>query len=50
MIARLFGAITSVWPSGSALATKSKPIIPPAPGLFSTTHGWPSAGGNRSQR
>ena len=50
MIARLFGAITSVWPSGSDFATKSNPMMPPAPGLFSTTHGWPIAAGSFSQR
>src|SRR5262245_12425137 len=34
--------ISSVWPSGSALATTSAPMFPPAPGRFSTTTGWPS--------
>src|SRR5262245_26015547 len=33
--------ISSVWPSGSALATTSAPILPPAPGRFSTMTGWP---------
>src|SRR4051812_16014977 len=33
----------SVYPSGAALATMSLPIVPPAPGLLSTTTGWPSA-------
>ncbi|MNC74835.1 hypothetical protein D3C75_1262600 [compost metagenome] len=32
----------SVWPSGAARTTYSVPILPPAPGLFSTTKGWPS--------
>jgi len=32
----------SVWPSGSARTTYSVPMLPPAPGLFSTTKGWPS--------
>src|SRR5438094_2316919 len=35
--------MTSVWPSGALFATKSAPMLPPAPGLFSTTTGWPSA-------
>src|SRR2546421_10701425 len=35
--------MTSVWPSAALLATKSAPMLPPAPGLFSTTTGWPSA-------
>src|SRR5689334_5708770 len=30
-----------VYPSGAAFATASVPIIPPAPGLFSTITGWP---------
>ena len=30
---------TMVWPSGTALATESRPTTPPAPGRFSTTHG-----------
>src|SRR6476620_6390053 len=33
---------TSVWPSGALLATKSAPMLPPAPGLLSTVIGWPS--------
>ncbi|MNO05601.1 hypothetical protein D3C81_2270570 [compost metagenome] len=32
----------SVWPSGAARTTNSVPMLPPAPGLFSTTKGWPS--------
>ncbi len=35
--------IRSVWPSGAALATVSSPIMPPAPGRFSTTTVSPSA-------
>src|ERR1700739_3921390 len=31
-----------VYPSGSDLATASVPVLPLAPGLFSTTKGWPS--------
>lgn len=31
-----------VWPSGSALATAAAPIMPVAPGRFSTMMGWPS--------
>src|SRR5436190_7380858 len=36
--------ITSVWPSGAARATTSAPSTPEAPGRFSTTMVWPSAG------
>src|ERR1700716_1798385 len=32
--------MSSVWPSGTDLATKSAPIWPLAPGRFSTTIGW----------
>src|SRR2546421_8012947 len=35
--------MTSVWPSAALLATKSAPMLPPAPGLFSTTTGCPRA-------
>src|SRR5262245_36628731 len=31
-----------VWPSGAALTAASAPIMPAAPGRFSTTTGWPS--------
>src|SRR6476661_2506905 len=31
---------TIVRPSGGALATKSAPVLPPAPGLLSTITGW----------
>src|SRR5262249_21050635 len=31
-----------VYPSASALATMAGPIVPPPPGLFSMTNGWPS--------
>ena len=34
-------AMSSVWPSGLALATTSTPITPPAPPRFSTTIEWP---------
>jgi hypothetical protein len=30
-----------VWPSGLKLITKPAAVIPPAPGRFSTTTGWP---------
>ena len=48
MLASRFGEIVKVltsissrvWPSFSALATRSAPILPPAPVLFSTTTGW----------
>jgi len=32
----------TVWPSGALFATASTPMLPPAPGRFSTTTGWPS--------
>src|SRR5688572_7471571 len=35
--------MTSAWPSGALLATKSAPIFPPAPGLLSTITAWPRA-------
>ena len=35
--------ISSVWPSGVALATCAAPKVAPAPGLFSTITGWPMA-------
>ena len=35
--------ISSVCPSGADFATKSSPIVPPAPGLLSMTTVWPSA-------
>ena len=35
--------ITIVWPSGGDFATSSTPTLPPAPGLFSITTGWPQA-------
>ncbi len=49
------GALTqtsSVWPSGAALATAAVPVVPPAPGRFSTTIDWPSASasGSRNSR
>ncbi len=44
----MLGAVTkpeevtiSVYPSGADFATNSAPITPFAPGLFSTTKGWP---------
>ena len=33
---------SSVWPSGVARAAASAAMLPPAPGRFSTTTGWPS--------
>src|SRR4249920_2054292 len=36
-----------VYPSGADLATKSAPMFPPAPGLFSTTTDWPHASVSR---
>ncbi len=38
----------SVCPSGAAFATASVPMMPEAPGRFSTTPGWPSRGRSRS--
>src|SRR5262249_14723911 len=37
-------ATTSVWPSGTARAAAVSPILPLAPGRFSTTTPWPSTG------
>lgn len=34
---------SSVWPSGAALATVCPATMPPAPGLFSITTGWPGS-------
>jgi hypothetical protein len=34
--------ISSVCPSGADFATSTTPILPFAPGRFSTTTGWPS--------
>src|SRR5882762_2932475 len=39
---------TSVWPSGALLATCSVPMLPEAPGRFSTTTGWPRRAPSRS--
>jgi hypothetical protein len=33
--------MNTVWPSGADLATKSAAMMPLAPGLGSTTTGWP---------
>jgi len=33
---------SSVYPSGTALATELVPMVAPAPVRFSTTNGWPS--------
>jgi hypothetical protein len=33
--------ISSVWPSGGAFATRSMPMLPPAPARLSTTTAWP---------
>src|SRR5438132_11807240 len=38
----------SVWPSGGDFATYSPPIICVAPGLFSTTTGWPQISESRA--
>src|SRR6185295_10602144 len=43
MASVLTSSSSSVWPSLSALATRSAPMLPPAPVLFSTTTGWPMA-------
>ena len=31
-----------VWPSGRALTIACVPVMPPAPGMFSITTGWPT--------
>ena len=36
-----------VWPSASARATAAMPMVPPAPGRFSTMKGWPSCSDSR---
>ena len=38
---KVFTVTISVWPSGGAFATKSVPMLPLAPALFSTTTAWP---------
>jgi hypothetical protein len=43
LAAKLLATVTKLVPSGGDLATLSTPITVPAPGLFSTTMGWPSA-------
>jgi hypothetical protein len=43
LIGWLVEASSSVWPSGSALATALAAIVVPAPGRFSTMTLWPSA-------
>ena len=39
----LFDTMPKVKPSGAALTTVEVPVMPPAPGWFSTTTGWPKA-------
>src|SRR5258706_144759 len=39
-----------VWPSGAERATNSDAILPPAPGLFSTTTCWPHISESRALR
>ena len=39
VMVKVFTVTIRVWPSGAAFATKSVPILPLAPGLFSTTTG-----------
>ena len=39
------GATNSMWPSAGALTTWSTPMLPFAPGRFSTTNGWPKLSG-----
>ena len=41
VMVKVFTVTISVWPSGGAFATKSVPMLPLAPALFSTTTGWP---------
>ncbi|MNT44333.1 hypothetical protein D3C72_1808550 [compost metagenome] len=42
MVSMVPGPTSTVWPS-VARATSCMPMLPPAPGLLSTTTGWPSA-------
>ncbi|KAF5290255.1 hypothetical protein FQR65_LT20672 [Abscondita terminalis] len=46
----LKSAISRVEPSGAARATNSEPTRLPAPGLFSTTTGWPRAWPSSTER
>ena len=39
--------MASVWPSGADFAVKSQPIVPPAPGRFSTKNCRPSCSESR---
>ena len=48
MLAVPIVAISRVWPSGSAFATWSAPMLPPAPPRLSTMKGCPSAWPSRS--
>jgi hypothetical protein len=38
---------TRVWPSGADFATTSTPMLPPPPGRFSITIGWPRRSASR---
>ena len=46
----VFGVNNKVWPSGVDLATKELPMVPLAPGLFSTTTACPKRGANFSAK
>ena len=52
MVTGAFTETSKVWPSGAAFATAAAPVVPPAPGRFSTTIDWPSASesGSRMRR
>jgi hypothetical protein len=43
LITWLFDTMPSVSPSGAALTMAAVPVMPPAPGMFSITTGWPKA-------
>ena len=46
MVMAAFPDHISVYPSGAALATRSTPIAPELPAMFSTITGWPQASEN----
>ena len=52
MVSGAFTVTSRVCPSGAALTTAATPVVPPAPGRFSTMTDWPSASlsGSRSSR
>ena len=42
LIASKSNSMPTVWPSGAACVSAAVPVTVDAPGLFSTTIGWPS--------